>query len=660
MGVHPPGEEPLFIEAEGAGMPDGDSSARPSARAAGRRAGVAAALAVWRSPPGQPRWARPALLIVAAGAGLSYAWGVANIALEPFYAAAARSMGGNWKDFFFGAFDPAGTVTLDKLPGAIWLQALSVRVFGFDYWAVAMPQVIAGILTVLVLYRAVRRVAGPKAGIVAALVLAASPVNALLNRGNVSDSVLVLLTVLAADAATRAFVTGRSRSLVLAGVWVGLAFQTKMVQAWLIVPPLFAAYLVAAPSDWRRRLRCVALAGLVALVVSLSWMSVVSAVPGHDRPYVDGTTDDSVFAQVFVYNGWSRIGVRLGAGTIVHGTQPFVVDFARNNTDVGTFRIAASPQRLLVGPLGRDDAWLLPAALTAGVATLVARRRAPRRDPVRAAVVLWGGWLVVLGGFFSFGAYVNSYYTAALVPAVAALCAIGATLAWRARHTSRVPAALLAVVVPATALYAVALVPATAGVRGWLVPTVVAGGVLAETALGLSLLRGGRSSFSSPGAAPAMALSGLSLLLAPAITTGVVVAQGLGSFSTPYQSPAATQGTTTGPERFQADGAQLAAYYDRAYAGQGIVWGVDTSGVAAPFVMVTGREFLPIGGFSGNVPEPTLAQLRRLIDTARLSTLVVPVRPPGRDPRVLWVRAHCVPGVDLPYGDGVVLRSYHC
>ncbi len=509
-------------------------------------------------------------------------------------------MGGNWKDFFFGAFDPAGTVTLDKLPGAIWLQALSVRVFGFDYWAVALPQVIAGVLTVLVLYRAVRRVAGPKAGIVAALVLAASPVNALLNRGNVSDSMLVLLTVLAADATTEALVTGRGRSLVLAGVWIGLAFQTKMVQAWLIVPPLFAAYLVAAPCDLRRRVRSAALAAVVALVVSLSWMSVVSAVPGHDRPYVDGTTDDSVFAQVFVCNGWSRIGIHLGGGTIVHGAQPFVLDLVQHHSQVGTFRIAASPQRLLVGPLGRDDAWLLPAALAAGMATLVARRRMPRRDPIRAAIVLWGGWLVVLGGFFSLGAYVNSYYTAALVPAVAALCAIGATLAWRARHTSRVPAALLAMVVPTTGLYAVALVPGTAGVRAWLVPTLVAGCVLAETALGLSLVRGRGAS--SPRPALAVGLSGLSLLLAPAVTTGVVVAQGLGSFSTPFQSQAATQGTTTGPERFQAEGTSLAAYYDRAYPGTGIVWGVDTSAVAAPFVMVTGRRVPPHRRLLGQRP----------------------------------------------------------
>jgi 4-amino-4-deoxy-L-arabinose transferase-like glycosyltransferase len=166
-------------------------------------------LAFWRSPADQPGWARPTLLSIAALAGLSYAWGIDNFPLQSFYAAAARSMGASWKDFFFAAVDPAGTVSLDKLPGAFWVQALFVRVLGFHYWVVALPQVIAGVAVVLVLYRVVRRLVGPKAGVVAALVMVASPVTALSNRGNVADSLWILLAVLAADATTTAVLTGR-------------------------------------------------------------------------------------------------------------------------------------------------------------------------------------------------------------------------------------------------------------------------------------------------------------------------------------------------------------------------------------------------------------------------------------------------------------------
>ena len=130
---------------------------------------------LWRSPPGQPAWARPLLLLTAALAGLAYGWGMGGASVETFYGAAARSMSQSWHDFIFGSFDPAGTVTVDKLPGALWMQALSLRLFGFHIWALVLPQVIEGVLTVLVLYRAVRRLAGPVAGLAAAVALAATP-----------------------------------------------------------------------------------------------------------------------------------------------------------------------------------------------------------------------------------------------------------------------------------------------------------------------------------------------------------------------------------------------------------------------------------------------------------------------------------------------------
>ena len=193
-------------------------------------------LTPWRSPADQPAWAPQALLAVAAVAAVAYGRGMAGASVEAFYGAAARSMSESWHDFVFGAFDPAGTVTIDKLPGALWVQALSLRVFGFHIWALVLPQVVEGVLTVLVLYRAVRRLAGPAAGLTAAAVLAVTPVTVLLSRGNVSDSLLILLLVLAADATSAALLTGSLRQLLLAGVWVGLAFQAKMIQAWLALP----------------------------------------------------------------------------------------------------------------------------------------------------------------------------------------------------------------------------------------------------------------------------------------------------------------------------------------------------------------------------------------------------------------------------------------
>ncbi len=259
----------------------------------------------WRNAVGEPTWARPTLLALTLIAGLGYAWNATGN-LEIYYAAAVRSMSMSWDNFFFGAFDPAATITVDKLPGAFWVQALSVRLFGVHGWAVVAPQVLEGMASVLVPYRVVHRLAGPGAAILAAGVFVLSPATVALNRGNIPDTLMILLVLLAADATVRAAISGRLRSLVWAGVLVGLAFQAKMIEAWLGLPALALAYLVAAGGAWRRRITHLGIAGLVTGAVSLSWMLVVSLVPAGSRPYVDGSSHNSIFSQVFVYNGFGR------------------------------------------------------------------------------------------------------------------------------------------------------------------------------------------------------------------------------------------------------------------------------------------------------------------------------------------------------------------
>lgn len=338
--------------------------------------------------------------MIAAVAAWSYAWRAARpVNIEIYYAAAVRSMTTGMSNFFFGAFDPAGTVTTDKLPGALWLQAMSVGVFGPHTWALVLPQVIEGTLTVLVLYRAVRRLAGPPAGLIAAGLLAISPATVALNRGNVSDTLMILLAVLAADSIISATSTGRWRPLLLAGMWVGLAFQAKMLEAWLVLPALAGCYLLAAPGGWARRAwRCGTMM-LLAVVVSLSWMSLVMVWPAGSRPYIDGSTDNSVFGQVFVYNGFGRLD---------QATPDQLVD---RTIRLG-LAISAPPSwhRLLSGQLGRDTAWLLAAALLALLAGLLARRRQPRTDLVRAGLVLWGIWLVTLFAVFSAATTINTSF----------------------------------------------------------------------------------------------------------------------------------------------------------------------------------------------------------------------------------------------------------
>ena len=586
----------------------------------------------WRSPAGQPPWVRPALIVIAAAAAITYAWGADSAYLEPFYGAAARSMSMSWHDFFFGAFDPAGTVTVDKLPGALWLQALSLRIFGFHIWAIVLPQILEGVATVLVLYRAVARLAGPVAAIVAAGALACSPVTVALARGNVSDSLLVLCLVLAADATCAALTSGRLRSLLLAGVWVGIAFQAKMMQAWLVLPALALAYGVAAPPPARTRAWHLLLAAAVTIVVSLSWMTAVTLVPAHERPYVDGSRNDSVFAQVFDYNGLARFGRNASAD--IGTPAPFLALQKRATLalDAFTFDVRASWHRLLSGPLGRDDGWLLPFALLGLAAALTARRRAPRGDPLRAAALLWGTWLLLHAAAFSVGEYLNSYYVAALAPATAALCGIGFSIWWQRRPQGR---RLLAAALIASLAYDAYLLTGGTGVPRWLFPVAAAVTTLAT----LTLLDPPRRFAAAGAPALGFALSPLCALVIPAVTCVLMVAHGLGPFDPPYAPLTAVQKLAANQRALLAEGRAVGG---AATGPNTPTWfATDTSQLADGPILFTGREVLPIGGYGGGVPAPTLAQLQADIADRKVLLFYLPVTPLGNDPRVIWVTKHC-------------------
>jgi 4-amino-4-deoxy-L-arabinose transferase-like glycosyltransferase len=610
----------------------------------------------WRSPPDQPGWARPLLLAIAALAALSYAWGINNATLETFYGAAVRSMSQSWRNFFFGAFDPWGTVTVDKLPGAFWVQALSVRLFGFHVWAVVLPQAIEGTLTVLVLYRAVRRVAGAGAGLAAAAVLAATPVTILLNRGNISDSLLILLLVLAADAATAALMTGRLAHLLVAGVWVGLAFQAKMLQAWLVLPALFIAYLLAAPAPaLSRRVGHVALSALVALGVSLSWMLVVTVVPAHDRPYVDGSCNNSVFSQVFLYNGIDRID---GATLDQPGCSPPPAPVERSTSaQPGTVAVPQGPGRFLNGIFGRDSDWMLLPAAVAAAGILVVRRREPRTDPLRASTLLWAAWLVLTWCFFASSDFINSYYLAALAPPIAALCGLGLTVAWRLRARRATRALLLGTVVSGTA-YVLYLLPATAGVRPWVVASTLLLALAAAAVTAWSLVSSRPHWVTGAG----VGLSAAALFLGSAWASGTVVVAGLGPFDSPYQPASLTARNAAANAR----SASVAAGLDRAAARVPSTVSVITSetsaGSSVP-ILDTGREFLPVGGFSGRVPSPTVAQFVGDVRAGRVTVVLAAVAPPTRNPDMRWAIAHCRPvptrGPDSRIA-GRTMRFYLC
>src|SRR5260370_58004 len=225
--------------------------------------------------------------------------GFANL----YYASAIRSMLDSWHNFFFVAFDPGGFVSIDKPPLGFWLQAASAKIFGFTPFSVFLPQALAGVLSVLLLYHLVRKHFGVVAGLLAALALAISPISVLTNRNNTIDSTLVLVMLLGAWAVLRAAERGKLRWLLLCAVFVGLGFNIKMLEAYLVVPAYGLLYLLAAPRRIWIRVAHLALAALLMLTISLSWAVAVDLTPAASRPYVGSSQNNSELSLALGYNG---------------------------------------------------------------------------------------------------------------------------------------------------------------------------------------------------------------------------------------------------------------------------------------------------------------------------------------------------------------------
>jgi 4-amino-4-deoxy-L-arabinose transferase-like glycosyltransferase len=371
-----------------------------------------------------PRWARPALLALLVLTALLYIVGLSrNGWANDFYAAAVQAGTKSWKAFFFGSSDASNFITVDKTPAFLWVMDISARIFGLNYWSVLVPQALEGVATVAALYATVRRWFGPAAGILAGVAMALTPVAALMFRFNNPDALLTLLMTLAAYAVTRAIEAGKTRWLVLAGALLGFGFLAKMLQAFLVLPGFALAYLVAGPRGLGKRTLQVLAGGAAVLVAAGWWVAAVMLTPAADRPYIGGSTNNSILGLTFGYNGFGRLD----------GNETGSVGFGGHG--VAATGGSSGLTRLFASDMGGQVSWLLPAALIALVALLWGTRRAPRTDRIRAAVLVWGGWLLVTGVVFSYMAgIIHSYYTVALAPAIAALVGIGAVQLWRVRN----------------------------------------------------------------------------------------------------------------------------------------------------------------------------------------------------------------------------------
>jgi 4-amino-4-deoxy-L-arabinose transferase-like glycosyltransferase len=512
-----------------------------------------------REAVSEQRWVRRALIALLVATAVAYLWDLgASGNANSFYAAAVQAGTRSWKAFFFGSLDSSSFITTDKTPASIWMMALSGRIFGFSSWSMLVPQALEGVAAVGLLYAAVKRWFGPAAGLAAGAALALTPVAALMFRFNNPDALLVCCLVAAAYCLTRALEAARTRWLVAAGALVGFAFLAKMGQAFLVLPAFGFVYLFAAPTTLRRRITGL-LAGFAAMIVAGGWwVAIVAALPASSRPFIDGAPDNNIFNLIFGYNGFQRLFGGGGPGGGGGGGANF-------SGTTGTVR-------LFNDLMGGQASWLLPAALIALVAGLWFTRRAPRTDRTRAALLLWGGWLLVTAAVFSYSSgVIHTYYTVALAPAIAALVAIGGVQLWQ-RRESLVARLTGAAAVAVTGGWSFALLDRTPNWQPWVRVLVAVATVVAVAGLiaGPSLGRFGRRV-----GLVAMAAVAIALLGGPA-AYAVQTVTSAHSGSIPSAGP-----TVAGASGFPGGGFAGGARAGGTGSGQGL-FGPSSSGSGAP------------------------------------------------------------------------------
>nr|WP_042181026.1 glycosyltransferase family 39 protein [Kibdelosporangium sp. MJ126-NF4]CEL14756.1 Membrane protein [Kibdelosporangium sp. MJ126-NF4]CTQ96614.1 Membrane protein [Kibdelosporangium sp. MJ126-NF4] len=596
------------------------------------------------------RWHRYALAAILVTGGILYAsvlwsgsWG------NTYYTAAIKSMSSSFTNFLFGSFDPAGVVTVDKPPLALWPQVISVWIFGYHNWAILLPQVIEGVAAIFLLHRTVRTWSGEKAALVAAVIFALTPITVVTNRTNNTDTMLVLTLVAAAYAFTRAMRTDvprtRTKWLWFAAFLIGCGFLAKMLAAWIVLPAFVVAYVAGSKANWRRQLFDVVGAAVVLLASSLWWVAVVDLWPGQ-KPYIGGSSDGSALDLVLGYNGLGRVfgggggGMRTFSGPPPGGGEAVVGGPGGN----AAFGGESGPGRMFGDAVGGQISWLLPVALIALVVAAVLgfrrfRRFAPADTARRAGWVLWGGWLVINALVFSLQEGIfHPYYTTVMAPAIGALVGVGTVWAVRMyRESPRLGWLVLPASVAVTAAWAWVLISRDTAWNGWLRWAVLGVAVVTIAVLVLRKLQ-----------RAAVVLTLVAVLLAPAVWSGAGAFASTGHAGIPMAGPSdgmggggfvlrLPPGVTTPPANMMPPGGmrggpggqesgtlsadqQKILDYAKSHAnGAEILMAVEGgSQAASSYIIATDETVIGIGGFSGRDPAPTVDQLAAWVRAGKL------------------------------------------
>ena len=592
-----------------------------------------------------------------------------------YYAAAIRSMTQSFHNFFFAAFDPAGVVSVDKPPLALWVQTIFVLVFGYHGWAMLLPQALAGAGSSILMYVLTARHFGRPAGLTAALVFAVTPAVVVASRNNTMDMQLIFVLLLATWFLFRAVEKSRWRYLFAAAILIGLGFNIKMLQAYMILPAVGVMYLFFSREKVGRRILAGAVSLVILTAVSLAWVLAVDLYPADSRPYVGSSTDNTEMELIIGHNGMERLygmgGMRApgrqngrsfgnilpdgfsdgqGAGSPRadgqnDGGQGFenpprtggqnappddggdgmdgLFGGARaggTGNDIGT----PGALRLWGSSMYGQASWLLVLALFCAAACF---RRFKSSGLKRGIFAYWLVWLVSIAAFFSIASFYHRYYLCMLAPGIAGAVGIGLPEMFRAfRDRSGWRQWLLPASLLATAATQAVYVWSYAGLRVWLVPVIA---VFAASAFILMFaFRRGKNKNTGRTTALCMLVS---VLAAPFYWSLTAVMYLPENVTMPYAGPelaaqAKTPGMTANQEVFtsaQGDMLSLENYLVENYKEGSYLVVAQRANDVAEFIVDTGLPAVAYGGFLGTDSALTLDRLRELVEEGKITYFLI-------------------------------------
>ncbi|MEN6326538.1 MAG: glycosyltransferase family 39 protein [Syntrophomonas sp.] len=626
-----------------------------------------------------------------------------NLTGNTYYTAAVTSMLQSWHNFFFNSFDPGGYITIDKPPVTFWVQTLFAYIFGVHGWSVILPQALAGVGSVLLMYKLVKPSFGQTAARFASLIIACTPVAVAVSRTNNIDSLLVFTLLLATWMLFKAIRNQKLSWVLGAFAMIGVGFNMKMLQAYMVVPAFYLFYLLAFKCAWKKKLAILAAATVVLVSVSLSWAVIVDSIPQDSRPYIGGSKTNSVLELALGYNGISRLTGNQGGGMGNNdGAMPNRTQLQKNSGTVpegftpggsaqsgyrpqgappsgfpngapsqgfnhndnggtgqrpdgnfkgiqgrgssGMFNTGqAGPLRLFQSELSGQASWLLPLVGFACIALLAGtRRRKPLTDKEKETL-FWLAWLIPTAAFFSVAGFFHQYYLIMLAPPVAALAGAGWVELWnhyRSRDGWKMWL-LPAALLAATAFELYILQPYQSQIGiGWSIGI----GVVSTVITVLLIMASKKEKLTSW----AMIAGMLVLLAGPLYWAATPLLYGDNNVM-PAAGPSQNQmgqrqGIVSNMKSQSSDSSdKLIAYLTKNNTGEKYLFATTDANTAGPYIIKTGKAVMAMGGFSGTDQVLTISKLEKMVKNKEVKYFLISGNGGGRggSSEVLnWIRSH--------------------